>query len=119
MSLLKIRTFLEHCANTDVAHRTVIVEGRGLLSLLFLNNNLHAVHHAQPGLPWYRLPGVYRQWRSEILTRNNHYVYTSYGAVISRHLFRAKDPVVHPGISPRMLQKARPDIPNTVGPIQR
>lgn len=56
MSILKIRTFLEHRANEIVAHRTAIVEGRGLLAFLFLNNNLHALHHEAPWLPWYDLP---------------------------------------------------------------
>ena len=108
MSLLKIRTFLEHCAREQPAHRTVIVEDRGLLQLLFLNNNLHAVHHAHPSLPWYALPRVYRCRRSEFLRRNNHYVYRSYGAVIARYLFRRKDPVAHPHAVSRIVRESQP-----------
>ena len=95
-SLLKIRTFLEHCAQDHVAHRTAIVEDRGLLSLLFLKNNLHAVHHRHPGIPWYRLERAYREQRDEFLRGNNGYVYRSYWSVIRLYLLQPKDSVVHP-----------------------
>ena len=49
LALLRIRTFLEHQAHEQVRARSVIIEDRGPLALLFLNNNLHAVHHAHPG----------------------------------------------------------------------
>ena len=37
LSLLKIRTFLEHQAHEKARGRTVIIEDRGPLALLFLN----------------------------------------------------------------------------------
>jgi fatty acid desaturase len=58
-AILKIRTFLEHRAHEAARARTVIVEDRGPLSLLFLNNNLHVVHHMHPQVPWYELPALY------------------------------------------------------------
>ncbi|SEN27851.1 Fatty acid desaturase [Pseudorhodobacter antarcticus] len=94
--LLKIRTFLEHRAHVDPAGRTVVVEDRGPLSILFLNNNFHAVHHAHPGVPWYQLPALYTASRGAVLARNDGYVYRSYGAVFARYFLRAKDPLVHP-----------------------
>lgn len=96
LSLLRIRTFLEHQAHERHAGRTVIIEDRGPLALLFLNNNLHAVHHAHPGLAWYRLPGEYKRRRDEFLGRNGGYRYRSYGEVFRRHLLWRKDPVPHP-----------------------
>ena len=78
------------------AARSVIIEDRGPLSILFLNNNYHAVHHANPRLPWYRLPEDYARRREEWLARNGGYVYRSYGEVMMRHLLRRKDPVAHP-----------------------
>ncbi len=54
-----IRSFAEHRDAEDWSERTAIVESRSLLSLLFLNNNLHATHHAMPSLPWYELPARY------------------------------------------------------------
>jgi fatty acid desaturase len=35
--------------------------------LLFLNNNLHAVHHRYPTLPWFELPKRYRTDRERNL----------------------------------------------------
>ena len=45
-SILMIRSFAEHRASEYKEHRTAIIPDRGPLALLFLNNNLHAVHHA-------------------------------------------------------------------------
>ncbi|WP_241741489.1 fatty acid desaturase [Paragemmobacter straminiformis] len=95
-ALLKIRTFLEHRAHKAARARTVIVEDRGPLALLFLNNNLHVVHHMHPQIPWYRLPATYAANRDHYLRRNDGYVYRSYAEVFARYLLRAKDPVPHP-----------------------
>lgn len=96
MSLLKIRTFLEHRAHEMHRGRSVIVEDRGPLAFLFLNNNLHAVHHGYPGLAWYKLPAMYQSRRARFLEMNDGYVYESYLDIFSRHLLRRKDPVAHP-----------------------
>ena len=92
----RIRTFLEHQAHERAAARSVIIEDRGPLALLFLNNNYHAVHHANPRLAWYRLPAEFARRREEWLRRNGGYAYRSYGEVFRRYLFRRKDPVAHP-----------------------
>ena len=96
LSVLKIRTFLEHQAHERARGRTVIIEDRGPLAFLFLNNNFHAVHHAHPQVPWYRLPALYASRRAEYLRRNLGYRYASYGEVLGLHLLRRKDPVAHP-----------------------
>lgn len=96
LSLLKIRTFLEHQAHEKVRGRTAIIEDRGPLAFLFLNNNLHVVHHMHPAVPWYRLPQLYRANAERYRRCNEHYVYRSYGEVFRRHFLRAKDPVPHP-----------------------
>ena len=96
VALLKIRTFLEHRAHHAARARTVIVEDRGPLALLFLNNNLHVVHHAHPQVPWYRLPAMFAANRDHYLRRNDGYVYRSYGQIFRAYLLRAKDPVPHP-----------------------
>ena len=95
-AVLKIRTFLEHRAHEAARARTVIVEDRGPLALLFLNNNLHVVHHMHPAVPWYRLPAMYAQNRDHYRRRNDHYVYRNYLEVFRRYALRAKDPVPHP-----------------------
>ncbi len=94
--LLKIRTFLEHRAHEVATARTVIIEDRGPLALLFLNNNFHAVHHSHPGVPWYNLPKTYAANRAGFLTRNDGYAYRSYAQVFRSYFLRAKDPLPHP-----------------------
>ena len=94
--LLKIRTYLEHRAHDAFCARTVIVEDRGPLALLFLNNSLHVVHHMHPKVAWYQLPGLYAARRAHYQRRNQAYVYRSYAQIFRAHLFKAKDPVPHP-----------------------
>ena len=96
LSLQRIRSFLEHQAHDRASGRTAIVEDRGPLALLFLNNNLHVVHHMHPAVAWYRLPALYRAGRERYVRRNGGYVLGSYGEVFRRYLWRAKDPVPHP-----------------------
>mgnify|MGYP001270418964 FL=1 len=95
-SLLKIRTYLEHRAHEAFRARTVIIEDRGPLALLFLNNNLHVVHHMHPTLPWYELPALYALKADHYRRRNDSYVYRNYAEVFRKYLFKAKDPVPHP-----------------------
>lgn len=95
-SLLKIRTYLEHRAHEAARARTVIIESRGPLALLFLNNNFHVVHHMHPAVPWYRLPATYAANRDHYQRRNEAYVYRNYLEIFRAFLFRAKDPVPHP-----------------------
>ncbi len=95
-ALLRIRTFLEHRAHDNARARTVVIEDRGPLSLLFLNNNFHAVHHMHPSVPWYRLPDLYASRKAHYLKRNDGYVYRSYAEIFRSYLWRAKDTVPHP-----------------------
>lgn len=95
-ALLKIRTYLEHRAHEAARARTVIIESRGPLSLLFLNNNFHVVHHMHPAAPWYELPGMYAARKEHYRRRNEAYVYRNYTEIFRRYLFTPKDPVPHP-----------------------
>jgi fatty acid desaturase len=101
LSILRIRTFLEHRAHESARGRSVIIEDRGPLAFLFLNNNLHAVHHGHPGLAWYRIPEFYRARRERFLQMNQGYRYGSYAEIFARHFLRRKDPVAHPLAAPR------------------
>ncbi|MAS12674.1 MAG: fatty acid desaturase [Nitratireductor sp.] len=104
-SLISVRTFAEHQWSERPDGRTIIVE-RSPLSLLFLNNNLHLVHHKMPRVPWYRLPALYRERRAEWLAMNGGYSYASYWALLKDFAFRAKEPVPHPVLR-RMPEAAR------------
>lgn len=96
MSLLKLRTFLEHQAHERASGRSVIIEDRGPFAFLFLNNNLHVVHHMHPSVPWYDLPSLYRSRKDHYQRRNDGYIYRSYNEVFARYLWQRKDPVAHP-----------------------
>lgn len=95
LSLLALRSFCEHRWAEQPEARTVIVE-RSLLGPLFLNNNLHLVHHTHPGMPWYDLPAAYHARRSEWRAINDDYVFRGYGEVLRNFGLRAKEPVPHP-----------------------
>ena len=97
LALTLVRSFIEHRAAVSVAARTAVIEAGWVMSLLFLNNNLHAVHHRYPGLPWYRLPERWQQERVRLLCDNEgNHLPGGYGEVARRWLFRRREPVLHP-----------------------
>ena len=96
MSLLMIRTFLEHQAEEKVEGRTVIIEKGGIFGFLFLYNSYHAVHHAHPGYPWYRLPKLFRENRERFLKMNDGYSYPGYWEVFRQFGFKRKEKVPYP-----------------------
>ncbi len=96
LSILNVRTFAEHQAHEAPGGRTVIVEASPFFGLLFLNNNLHYVHHENPRVAWYDLPALYRSRRAEYLAANGSYAFSGYGEMLRKYLLRAKAPVPHP-----------------------
>lgn len=96
-SIIAIRTFAEHRWAEDPNGRTIIVENSPL-ALLFLNNNLHFVHHAMPNVAWYRLPSLFRSRRKEWVARNRGYVYPGYLALLRDFALKPKEPVAHPAL---------------------
>ncbi len=96
LSLAMLRSFAEHRPARKVAERTAIVEAGPLMRLLFLDNNLHAVHHRHPRMPWYELGAQYRAERAAYLAANGGYLFRGYGAQARRFLLRPKDSPIHP-----------------------
>ena len=97
LSLTLLRSFTEHRPAAEPAQRTAVVEAGRLLSLLYLNNNLHVLHHQSPQLPWYELPRHYRARRGALLEENGHFAFAGYADVLRRYALRSKDSPVHPG----------------------
>lgn len=91
MALTLVRSFIEHRPGDTHASRSVIVESRGPLGLLFLYNGFHAVHHAKPNMPWYKIPRWYEDNRELVLEKNGRFVFKSYIEVFARFLVRPKD----------------------------
>lgn len=96
MSLIMVRSFIEHRAAESALERTGIVDAHWFWRLLFLNNNFHWVHHRYPTVAWYLIPRRWQADRTEILTRNGGYLIPGYAAVAWRWLLRSREPVVHP-----------------------
>ncbi len=90
--ILLIRSFAEHRARANVHERTTTVEGSWVLGPLFLFNNLHSLHHAEPLLPWYRYNARYRVRRERLLAENGGLVYSTYFDVARRFLFTTARP---------------------------
>ncbi|WP_125933339.1 fatty acid desaturase [Kiloniella majae] len=107
-SLLMVRTFLEHQAHESMRARTVIVEDKGFFSLLFLNNNLHVVHHAYPTVAWYKLPGIFQKNRQRFLEMNRGYSFKNYAEIFKRFTFSQKEPVPYPFTPKRPKAKKAP-----------
>jgi fatty acid desaturase len=95
-SLTLIRSFAEHRARAQVRERSAIVERSWLLGPLYLFNNLHALHHETPEVPWYEIPARYRLHRARLIVENGGLVYVTYFDVARRFLFRPHDSPLHP-----------------------
>jgi fatty acid desaturase len=96
-SMTMLRSFYEHRWTDVPAHRTATIENRFPFGLLFLNNNYHAVHHAAPALPWYRIPAAWRANREALLARSGGYHFPGYETVARRWFVRPVfDPVRPP-----------------------
>jgi len=98
LALSLIRSFYEHRAADDPAHRTAIVESGPFFNLLFLYNNLHVVHHLDPTMPWYEIPAYYKAHREELNQLNGGYVLNGYWEIIKNNLFTPVFAPVHPGV---------------------
>jgi fatty acid desaturase len=97
IGLTLVRSFAEHRPAASHDERTAVVEANKIMSLLFLNNNLHAVHHDNPGLPWYELPARYLRDREAVLAKNGGFLFRGYGEIVRRYALHPKDLPVYPG----------------------
>lgn len=96
-SITMVRSYLEHQARPGVAQRICVVDRAPVMSVLFLNNNYHSVHHAQPLLAWYKIPALYREKRAEFLKANGNYRYDNYLQIALKYLLSPKERPNHPG----------------------
>lgn len=99
LSLTGLRAFAEHQAAEAIGARSAVVEAHPLWAFLYLNNNLHIVHHASPTTPWYRLPALYTERRNIFLSANENTVFMGYREIWQRFAFQVKQPVAHPNLA--------------------
>ncbi len=95
-ALILLRSLAEHRAAARPEDRTAVVERAGLLGLLYLNNNLHVLHHERPALPWYELPAQWHRARDGLLATRRGPTYRGYREVAARYAWRPHHPGPHP-----------------------
>lgn len=103
LGLAFMRSLYEHRPAALPAHRIVVNEAAWPWRLLYLNNNYHAVHHAQPDLPWYAIPGVYWEKREAFVAGTGGFLVPGYARLFMRHAF---SPIDHPAQTTRPSSKA-------------
>lgn len=91
-----VRPFIEHRYGEHPEQRTAIIESNLFWSLLFLNNNYHAIHHCHPRLAWWRIPGYWRRHHERVLRDNASFHFPGYWEVAQRWLLRPVFRPVHP-----------------------
>jgi fatty acid desaturase len=95
-SLSLVRSFAEHRASKESGEQTAIVENAKIFGVLFLFNNLHVVHHRNPGLPWYQIPAWYKEHRESLISSKAARVYQGYFEIARRYLLKSFDDPIHP-----------------------
>ena len=99
-SFTLLRSYCEH-RWVDGATRSAVVRSGRAFGLLFLYNNLHHVHHAEPGIAWYRLAARAEETGAYDAAAAGAGLYRGYFDVARRFLVRPFDHPVHP------LERAR------------
>lgn len=100
LSLTLLRSYTEHRPARDPGQRTIIIEGSPLSRTLYLNNNFHHVHHADPGLAWYLIADRYHRNRERVNEENGGFYLRGYSDLFKKYLFKVKDAPVHPATEP-------------------
>jgi fatty acid desaturase len=95
LGLTNVRSFVEHLA-VESGTRCAVVRAHPFWGLLFLNNNLHHTHHAEPDAAWYRLPAIHREIGSDELAAAGAGLYDGYADVFRRYLVRPFSQPLHP-----------------------
>ena len=85
-----LRSFAEHRL-PDGGTRSAVVRSGWFFSLLYLNNNLHHTHHAQPWVPWFRLPAAHMESDGDAAAAAGAGLYRGYGEIVRRFLVRPFD----------------------------
>ena len=94
-SLTLMRSYCEH-RWVEGATRSAVVRSGHFFSLLYLYNNLHHVHHADPAVPWYRLSAHAEATGGYEEAAAGAGLYRGYFELARRFLIRPFDHPVHP-----------------------
>ena len=94
-ALTLMRSYCEH-RWVEGATRSAVVRSGRFFSMLYLYNNLHHVHHADPGVPWYRLSAQADTTGAYEEAAAGAGLYRGYFELARRFLVRPFDHPVHP-----------------------
>lgn len=97
-----LRSFVEHCAVAG-GTRSAVVKAGPVMSLLYLNINLHHTHHALPDVAWYAIPSAHRSMGSDEIAAQGAGLYPSYFHVLRQYFatpFCQPDHPLSPGARP-------------------
>ena len=95
-SLTLLRSFAEHRVAAERERRTRVVEAGLFFRLLFLNNNLHVVHHESPHAPWFELPALWEEKRASFTASAPDLVLPGYMTLLREHALRPLPTGEHP-----------------------
>jgi fatty acid desaturase len=95
-ALTAVRGYAEHRWCPPGQSRSATVDAGLAWRLLFLNNNFHHAHHADPSLPWFQVPAQSRHLDAAVISARGAGSYSGYGEIFWRYAFRPLVPVVHP-----------------------
>ncbi len=93
-----LRSFAEHLPVTEGSASAVVRSNR-VMGTLFLNNNLHHAHHAQPDVAWFRLPALAEDLGSDAAAAAGAGWYRGYAELLRRYAVRPFSQPVHPTAS--------------------
>jgi len=97
LSLTLLRSFAEHRAAQNAIQRTALVKSGWLGQLLYLNNNLHCVHHNNPALSWHKIPARYESTVQSYSGLDTSMYYSGgYWEIIKTYLFKPVIQATHP-----------------------
>ncbi|MBT4441721.1 MAG: fatty acid desaturase [Oceanospirillaceae bacterium] len=96
LSLTLARSYAEHRPGNNNHERCAIIEGSWFTRVLFMNVNIHQVHHEFPKLPWFMVYPHWQRHRQAIIKRNGGYYYRGYWSLIKQTLWRQKDSPIYP-----------------------
>ncbi|MFT5275893.1 MAG: fatty acid desaturase [Saprospiraceae bacterium] len=98
LSIIGVRSFYEHRPMPKASNRIVVVRSCAPFHILFLYNNLHAVHHKHPTMPWYHLFAEYQRGERAYLENNGGFYFAGYRHWL-KYLIKPVAHPVHPGFS--------------------
>ncbi len=96
LSVSYVRSFAEHLAVAEPLTRSAFVRSNPVVSVLFLNVNLHHTHHALPAAAWYRLGRLSDEMGAAEIAAAGAGAYRGYWQIARRYAVRPFSQPVHP-----------------------